>query len=116
MTRAPMMRDLMPSHLWAARPQRARNSQEMSFLHLLLLKSWSGIVEWDKDDKAVVEWYESQRKAIGEKVANLKAETLAEDVASLVRGGKKAGWTGVRDVLRVMPVEEREEILKYLRD
>jgi acetyl-CoA carboxylase/biotin carboxylase 1 len=33
-----------------------------------------------------------------------------------VRGGKKAGWTGVRDALRVMPPEERDEILKYLRD
>ncbi|KFH45103.1 Acetyl-CoA carboxylase-like protein [Hapsidospora chrysogenum ATCC 11550] len=81
-----------------------------------LLKSWSGIVNWDKDDRAVTEWYETERKAIGEKVDALKADKLAAEVAALVRHNMKAGWKGVREVLRVMPVEEREQLLKYLKD
>jgi acetyl-CoA carboxylase/biotin carboxylase 1 len=81
-----------------------------------LLKSWSGIVNWEKDDRAVTEWYETERKAIGEKVDALKADKLAAEVAGLVRNNMKAGWKGVREVLRVMPVEEREQLLKYLKD
>lgn len=87
---------------------RARN------LHLL--ESWSGIVGWDKDDKAVAEWYEKERKSIGEKVDALKADKLATDVAEVVRSHKTAGWKGIRDVLRVMPVEERDALLKYLKE
>lgn len=47
---------------------------------------------------------------------NFKVEILVEDVVSFVCGGKKVGWIGVRDVLRVMLVEECEEIFKYLWD
>lgn len=80
-----------------------------------LLKSWSGIADWDNNDRAVAEWYEKERKALGEKVESLKAERLSSEVSELIHGHGEAGWKGVRDVLRVMPVEEREKILQYLK-
>ena len=80
-----------------------------------LLQSWSGIVGFEDKDQEVAEWYEKERKAIGEKVDALKAEKLAGEMAEVVRG-QKAGWAGVREVLRVMPVEERDAILKYLKE
>lgn len=86
---------------------RARNQH--------LLESWSGIVGWDHDDKAVSEWFDKERKTISEKVEALKADKVASEVAEVVRTQKTAGWKGVREVLRVMPVEEREAILKYLQ-
>jgi acetyl-CoA carboxylase/biotin carboxylase 1 len=83
---------------------------------LQLLQSWSGLSGFDTKDREVAEWYETDRKAIGEKVDALKAENLALEVAEVVRGQKAAGWKGVREVLRVMPVEERDAILKYLKE
>ncbi|KAL3954569.1 hypothetical protein ACCO45_010132 [Purpureocillium lilacinum] len=62
------------------------------------------------------EWYERERKTIGDKVEALKAEQLSAELSALVRGHKEAGFKGVREVLRVMPVEEREAILKYLKE
>lgn len=82
---------------------------------LHLLRSWSGIVDWETDDRAVTEWYETERKTIGEKVEAMKSDLLASEVATLVRDHAKSGWKGVREVLRVMPVEERDQILKYLQ-
>ncbi|KAG5984994.1 Acetyl-CoA carboxylase [Claviceps digitariae] len=87
---------------------RARNLQ--------LLQSWSGLDGFDTNDREVAEWYEKERKTIGEKVDGLKAENLAMEVAEVVRGYKSAGWKGVREVLRVMPVEERDAILEYLKE
>ncbi|KAF7544682.1 hypothetical protein G7046_g9736 [Stylonectria norvegica] len=84
--------------------------------NLNLLRSWSGIVDWEKDDRAVTEWYEKERKAIGEKVEALKSDVLAAEVGGIIRGHAQAGWKGVREVLRVMPVEERDQLLKYLRE
>ncbi|KAJ3476483.1 hypothetical protein NLG97_g9117 [Lecanicillium saksenae] len=85
--------------------------------NLELLKSWSGLsVAWDKNDQAVAEWYEKERKMIGEKVEALKADKLSGELAELVRRNKQAGFKGVREVLRVMPLEERDAILKFLKE
>ena len=84
--------------------------------HLQLLESWSGIVGWDRDDRAVAEWFEAERKMIGEKVESFKSDKLSGELAEVVRGDSKAGWKGVRDVLRVMPPEERDQLLKYLKE
>ncbi|KFA48248.1 hypothetical protein S40293_07364 [Stachybotrys chartarum IBT 40293] len=83
--------------------------------NLHLLESWSGIVGWARNDKEVAEWFDKERKTISEKVEGLKSDKLAGEVADVVRSQKQAGFKGVRDVLRVMPVEEREAILKYLK-
>lgn len=109
------LKRMSASSLAKSQQERGTDNVEQRNRNLVLLKSWSGIVDFEKNDQAVTDWFESERKSIGEKVASLKAETLAEDVAGLVRGGKKAGWTGVRDALRTMPPEERDEILKYLK-
>ncbi|KAF7556812.1 hypothetical protein G7Z17_g1140 [Cylindrodendrum hubeiense] len=110
-----ILRRMSATILNASTSQSTAKSTEIREKYLHLLRSWSGIVDWEKDDRAVTEWYESERKMIGEKVDALKSEVLAAEVASVVRGHAKAGWTGVREVLRVMPVEEREQILKYLQ-
>ncbi|KAL7800619.1 acetyl-CoA carboxylase [Trichoderma afarasin] len=81
-----------------------------------LLESWSGIVGWDRKDQEVAEWYEKETQSIGQKVEALKADKLAAELSEVVRSNEKAGWKGVREVLRVMPVEEREAILKYLKE
>jgi acetyl-CoA carboxylase / biotin carboxylase 1 len=99
-----------PSH------QSTAKTSELRKHNLHILQTWSGIVDWEKNDKAVTEWYEKERKAIAEKLDVLKAEKLSSEVATLVRNNQKAGWKGVREVLRVMPVEERDELLKYLKN
>ncbi|PHH70340.1 hypothetical protein CDD82_7201 [Ophiocordyceps australis] len=89
---------------------------EVRARNLHLLESWSRIAGWGGKDREVAEWYETERKAIGEKLEAFKAEQLAAEVAEVVRSNKEAGWKGVREVLRVMPVEEREAMLKFLRE
>lgn len=106
----------MSSSALAPTNQTTSQKSELRAHNLHLLQSWSGIVEWEQNDKEVTEWYESERKNIGEKVDALKAEKLSNEVAGLVRNNMKAGLKGVREVLRVMPVEEREQLLKYLKD
>jgi acetyl-CoA carboxylase / biotin carboxylase 1 len=89
-------------------------ASELRQRHLHLLCSWSNISDFDTSDRAVAEWYETNRRAISDRVEALKADTLAAEVSALVRSNKTAGMKGLRDVLRTMPVAEREELLKYL--
>lgn len=96
--------------------QNSAKANEVRARSLRVLESWSGIVGWDQNDKDVAEWYENERKSIGEKVEALKVDKLAAELAEVVRTNEKAGWKGVREVLRVMPVEERESLLKYLKE
>lgn len=91
-------------------------STEKRAEHLRLLESWSGVINFSTADREVAEWYESSRKAITDRIESFKAETLADELAALVRDNKTAGMRGVREVLRVMPPEERDQILKYLRE
>ena len=83
--------------------------------HLQLLASWSAIVNFDKNDRDVAEWYEKNRKTITTKVDELKAANLATELATVIRGNEKPAWEGIRDVMRLMPVEEREKILQFLQ-
>ncbi|CAH0047847.1 unnamed protein product [Clonostachys solani] len=110
-----VLRKMSTSALAPVANQSTAQKSQQRAQNLHLLKSWSGINDWEKNDQAVSEWYESERKKIGEKVEALKNEHLAEEVATLVRDNKRAGWKGVRDALRVMPVEERDELFKYLK-
>ncbi|PHH66182.1 hypothetical protein CDD81_245 [Ophiocordyceps australis] len=99
-----------------SRDQSGSKAGEVRARNLHLLESWSRIAGWRSKDREVAEWYETERKAIGDKLEAFKAEQLAAEVAEVVRGNKEAGWKGVREVLRVMPVEEREAMLKFLRE
>lgn len=93
----------------------SKADEQLRARNLHLLESWSGIVGWSNEDQQVAEWFDRERKNISEKVDALKADKLAAEVAEVVRAQKQAGFKGVREVLRVMPVEEREAILKYLK-
>lgn len=78
------------------------------------LRAWSGIEDFETDDMSVAMWYEENRKDINRKVELLKTETVAFDVAALLRGNKDGGLKGVQQVLSMLPAEERESVLKFL--
>lgn len=91
--------------------------------HLRLLEAWCSIPSFDKSDREVAVWYEENRKFVTDKVEALKADAIAAEMRDLIRVGHAAGnehsefgaWKGVREMLRVMPVDEREKIFKYLK-
>ncbi len=111
-----MLRHMASSTLTASQKESVAKTSANRDRNLELLKSWSGIAAWDTNDQAVAEWYEKERKSIGEKVELFKAEKLAGELAEVVRRNKEAGFKGVREVLRIMPLEERDAILKFLKE
>lgn len=96
--------------------KEGQSTSEHRQRNLHLLQSWSGIEEFQTNDRRVSQWYEEEREAITEKVKAMRSDKLAGELAALMRSNQKAGWKGVREVLRVMPVEERDEILEWLKD
>ena len=82
--------------------------------HLETLQAWTGIHGFDKDDRAVAMWYEENRKEVHAKVEALRNEGIAFEVATILRGNKEGGLKGIRQVLGMLPVDEREAVLKYL--
>lgn len=78
------------------------------------LAHWSNIANFDKDDMNVAMWYEENRKEIHTRVEALKTDAVAYDVASLMRSNKDGGLKGVAQVLSMLPVEEKEAVLKAL--
>lgn len=82
--------------------------------NLKLVEAWSGIPKFASDDVSVALWYEENRKMISEKIDAVKSESIAYDVASLLRSDKKGGLKGVAQVLGMLPVADKEEILKWL--
>ncbi|KAF1816101.1 hypothetical protein P152DRAFT_470153 [Eremomyces bilateralis CBS 781.70] len=79
------------------------------------LRAWSGVERFEEDDMAVALWYEEHRKEVHAKIEAAKREAVAGDVAGLMRRDMEAGLKGVRTVLGMLPVGEREEILKMLQ-
>lgn len=82
--------------------------------NLQSLQAWTGLASFEKDDRAVAMWYEENKKTVHSKVEALKAEGVAFDIGALLRGNKEGGLRGIKQVLSVLPVEEREATLKYL--
>jgi len=82
--------------------------------NLRTLEAWSGVPKFDTDDMSVAMWYEENRKTISDKIEALKADTVAYDVAALMRGNKTGGLKGVAQVLSMLPVDEKEEVLRWL--
>ena len=80
------------------------------------LAAWSGLLEkeFEHDDRKVAEWYESQRKDIYAKIDALKVEGVAKQVSQLLMQSKEGGLRGVKEVLEMVPTNERESVLKYL--
>ncbi|KAL1988453.1 hypothetical protein VTN96DRAFT_9508 [Rasamsonia emersonii] len=84
--------------------------------HLQTLRSWTGLLddEFERNDRKVALWYEENKKTIYSKIEALKTESVAYDVAQLLMSNKEGGLKGVQQVLSMLPVEERESVLKYL--
>ncbi|KAI9795335.1 MAG: acetyl-coenzyme-A carboxylase [Piccolia ochrophora] len=78
------------------------------------LKAWSGVEAFDTNDRAVAMWYEENRKEVHNRVEALKAEGVAYDVASLLRHNRDGGLKGVAQMLSMLPVAEKENVLKFL--
>ncbi|KAK4123014.1 hypothetical protein N657DRAFT_574108 [Parathielavia appendiculata] len=91
--------------------------------HLHLLEAWCGIPNFATEDRAVTKWYEENRARVQEKIDALKKEAIEAEMRELVRAGtaenadatEAVAWKGVRNMLRVMPVEERDKILEFLK-
>lgn len=81
---------------------------------LKILEAWSGLPKFDTDDMSAAMWYEENRKSIHDKIEAMKADAIAFDVASLLRSNKQGGLKGVAQVLGMLPVAEKEEVLKWL--
>jgi acetyl-CoA carboxylase/biotin carboxylase 1 len=84
--------------------------------HLRTLHSWTGFLdeELEHDDRKVAMWYEENRKAIQMKIEALKTDSVATEIAQLLISNKEGGLKGVQQVLSMLPVEEKEAVLKYL--
>ncbi|KAL8948361.1 MAG: hypothetical protein Q9222_005445 [Ikaeria aurantiellina] len=82
--------------------------------NLRTLQAWTGLQDFERNDRAVACWYEENKKVVHTKVEALRSDGIASDVASLLRSNKDGGLAGVKQVLSMLPVEEREEVLKQL--
>ena len=98
----------------ASKSQQAAAARER---HLRLLEAWSGLAGFDKADREVAVWYEENKAVVSAKMDGLRAEAVASEMRELIRADKtdNAAWKGVRDVLRVMPVGDREKLLEFLK-
>nr|POF07007.1 acetyl-coa carboxylase [Quercus suber] len=81
---------------------------------LKTIEAWSQLPNFFTDDMAVALWYEENRKIVHEKIETIKTEAIAYDVAALMRSNKQGGLKGVATVLGMLPVSEKEEVLKWL--
>ena len=79
------------------------------------LRAWTGVTAFDSDDRAVAQWYEENKKQVSSKLEAVRTDGVAFDVASLLLSNKEGGLRGVKQVLEKLPVDERENVLKYLR-
>jgi len=79
------------------------------------LRAWTGIPDFEHNDRAVATWYEENRKDVSAKIDGLKSEGVAFDVANLLSANRAGGMKGLKQFLEAMPVEERDETLKYLK-
>jgi acetyl-CoA carboxylase/biotin carboxylase 1 len=96
----------------AAEAREAATSRDSK---LGLLKAWSGVERFDTDDMSVAVWYEENRKETAARIESLRREGVAADVAALLRRDKEGGLKGVAQVLSMLPVAEREEVIRLLQ-
>ncbi|PLB47135.1 hypothetical protein P170DRAFT_363677 [Aspergillus steynii IBT 23096] len=84
--------------------------------HLRMLRSWTGLLddELENDDQRVATWFEENKTLIQDKVESLQTQRVAADVAQLLISDKDGGLKGVKQVLSMLPVEEKEAVLKLL--
>ena len=78
------------------------------------LRAWTGLTDFDNNDRNVAMWYEQNKDIVTTKMEALKSEGVAFDIAALLRSNKEGGLKGIKQVLGMLPVGEREQTLKYL--
>jgi acetyl-CoA carboxylase/biotin carboxylase 1 len=102
-----------PSSSSAALPLSSDPNRDINFN---TLKAWTGLLdkEFEHNDRKVALWYEENKKTVYGKIEVMKNECVAFEVAQLLMGNKDGGLRGVQQVLSMLPVEEREAVLKYL--
>ncbi|KAJ5369027.1 Acetyl-CoA carboxylase [Penicillium cataractarum] len=106
----------IPSSTATAAETAVPSAESPRAAHLRTLHAWTGMLdeELEHDDRKVAMWYEENKKAVQAKVETMRTEGVASEVASLLIGNKEGGLRGVQQVLSMLPVEERESVLKYL--
>jgi acetyl-CoA carboxylase/biotin carboxylase 1 len=106
----------IPSSTATAAETALPSAESPRAAHLRTLHAWTGMLdeELEHDDRKVAMWYEENKKAVQAKVESLRTEGVASEVAALLIGNKDGGLRGVQQVLSMLPVEERESVLKYL--
>ncbi|KAK4561411.1 acetyl-coenzyme-A carboxylase [Recurvomyces mirabilis] len=82
--------------------------------NLKTLEAWTGITSFATNDQEVAVWYEDNRKTVSEKIEQVKTDSIAYDVAALMRSNKNGGLKGVAQVLSILPIDEKQEVLKWL--
>jgi len=95
-------------------PTNAPPTMASRVRRLEMLRAWSQVPQFDKDDTEVAQWYEENRKEINAKVEGMRRQGVESDVAGLLNKDMKSGIAGVKRVLDMMPVAEREELLQML--
>ncbi|OOF92423.1 hypothetical protein ASPCADRAFT_8702 [Aspergillus carbonarius ITEM 5010] len=100
----------------AASSSAPTSTESPRAVHLRTLHGWTGFLdeELEHDDRRVATWYEENKKAIQTKVDSLKVESVATEVAQLLVNNRDGALKGVQQVLSVLPVEEKEAVLKFL--
>lgn len=79
------------------------------------LRAWTGIQDFEHNDRAVATWYEENRKSVQAKMDGLKSEGAAFDIANLLSANREGSMKGLKQFLETMPIQEREEAFKYLK-
>ena len=91
---------------------RAPNSRDRN---LGLLQAWSKVTDFEHDDRAVAVWYDENKNLVQERIEAMKQESVAADVATLLRSSAQGGLKGLQQFLSVLPTDEKEKILKSLK-
>ena len=99
-----------------AATSKAHVTEPMSRAKCLdILKAWTGVAGFDTADRVVATWYEEHRKEINQKIEAMRGESVVGELAGLLAScDRDAALKGVREWLRMRPVEEREKVLKFL--
>ena len=82
---------------------------------LRTLRAWTGVEDFEHNDRVVATWYEENRKSVQTKLDGLKSEGVAFDIGALLSSNKEGGLKGLKQFLDTMPIEEREQAFKYLK-
>jgi acetyl-CoA carboxylase/biotin carboxylase 1 len=79
-----------------------------------LLRAWSGVAQYDLADEVVAKWCEGNKAEVARRVEGLRRDGVRQDVLALLRSDKAAVLDAVKMSVDMLPVEERERVLRVL--